>query len=148
MVIRHHDEFLDRCLRECMLLMRKILSRLEKLKATCVQYVTATQWLVPMITFMDDKGGLAHLGEGGGGGGGQSSDRERQRRRRHILSVHARRSADEQSFKTTVGKLEKAFNQQLQEFVAHLSSCSHMEPYLTHLAQKLQGMGHAEISYS
>ncbi|XP_065876187.1 gamma-tubulin complex component 2 isoform X2 [Euphorbia lathyris] len=45
-VIQYHDLFLDKCLRECLLLLPELLKKVEKLKSLCLQYAAATQWLI------------------------------------------------------------------------------------------------------
>ncbi|KAG5527744.1 hypothetical protein RHGRI_028624 [Rhododendron griersonianum] len=45
-VIQYHDFFLEKCLRECLLLLPELLKKMERLKSICLQYAAATQWLV------------------------------------------------------------------------------------------------------
>ncbi|PPR90298.1 hypothetical protein GOBAR_AA30386 [Gossypium barbadense] len=45
-VIQHHDFFLDKCLKECLLLLPELIKNVEKLKSLCLQYAAATQWLI------------------------------------------------------------------------------------------------------
>lgn len=45
-VIRSHDFFLEKCLKECLLLLPEVLKKVEKLKSICLQYASATQWLI------------------------------------------------------------------------------------------------------
>ncbi|PIA64082.1 hypothetical protein AQUCO_00201403v1 [Aquilegia coerulea] len=45
-VIRCHDFFLEKCLKECLLLLPEVLKKVEKLKSTCLQYAAAAQWLI------------------------------------------------------------------------------------------------------
>ncbi|KAL0647679.1 hypothetical protein Bca4012_045970 [Brassica carinata] len=42
-VIQHHDFFLDKCLRGCLLLLPDVLKKMEKLKSVCLQYA---EWLI------------------------------------------------------------------------------------------------------
>ncbi|RVX08719.1 Gamma-tubulin complex component 2 [Vitis vinifera] len=45
-VIQFHDFFLDKCLRECLLLLPELLKKVERLKSLCLQYASATQRLI------------------------------------------------------------------------------------------------------
>ncbi|XP_028054407.1 gamma-tubulin complex component 2-like isoform X2 [Camellia sinensis] len=45
-VIQYHDFFLEKCLRECLLLSPELLKKVEKLKSICLQYAAATQWVI------------------------------------------------------------------------------------------------------
>ncbi|KAK9281856.1 hypothetical protein L1049_004762 [Liquidambar formosana] len=49
-VIQFHDFFLEKCLRECLLLLPELLKKVEKLKSLCLQYAAATQWLISSST--------------------------------------------------------------------------------------------------
>ncbi|KAH0860631.1 hypothetical protein HID58_088892, partial [Brassica napus] len=42
-VIQHHDFFLDKCLRGCLLLLPDVLKKMEKLKSVCLHYA---EWLI------------------------------------------------------------------------------------------------------
>uniref|UniRef100_A0A0A9GN04 Gamma-tubulin complex component n=1 Tax=Arundo donax TaxID=35708 RepID=A0A0A9GN04_ARUDO len=48
-VIQIHDFFLQKCLKECLLLLPELLVKVEKLKALCLQYATSIQLLIPSI---------------------------------------------------------------------------------------------------
>uniref|UniRef100_A0A453CC19 Gamma-tubulin complex component n=2 Tax=Aegilops tauschii subsp. strangulata TaxID=200361 RepID=A0A453CC19_AEGTS len=48
-VIQIHDFFLQKCLKECLLLLPELLMKVEKLKALCLQYATSIQLLIPSI---------------------------------------------------------------------------------------------------
>ncbi|KAF2286406.1 hypothetical protein GH714_016755 [Hevea brasiliensis] len=45
-VIQYHDLFLDKCLKECLLLLPELLKKVERLKLVCLQYAAASQWLI------------------------------------------------------------------------------------------------------
>ncbi|CAK7325974.1 unnamed protein product [Dovyalis caffra] len=45
-VIQYHDLFLEKCLRECLLLLPELLKKVERLQSLCLQYAAATQWLI------------------------------------------------------------------------------------------------------
>ncbi|GJN27129.1 hypothetical protein PR202_gb15122 [Eleusine coracana subsp. coracana] len=48
-VIQIHDFFLQKCLKECLLLLPELLMKVEKLKSLCLQYATSIQLLIPSI---------------------------------------------------------------------------------------------------
>ncbi|KMZ72410.1 putative Gamma-tubulin complex component [Zostera marina] len=48
-VIHHHDLFLDKCLKECLLLSPQLIQKMEKLKLICLQYAVAVQQLIPSM---------------------------------------------------------------------------------------------------
>lgn len=130
-VIQHHDFFLDKCLRECLLLLPELIKKVEKLKSLCLQYAAATQWLIsssidiPKLDHSDDSVG---------------SEKSKQRKLRNpsqAQKVMTRNSAVTDS----ILKFEKEFNAELQNLRPILSNSSQAEPYLAHLAQWILGAG-------
>ncbi|GAB4835355.1 Gamma-tubulin complex component 2 [Ancistrocladus abbreviatus] len=126
-VIQYHDLFLDKCLRECLLLLPELLKKVEKLKLICLQYAAATQWLIassidvakPVATSDEDLtlgNSLQSLALTGGNA----------------------RVTD------SILNFEKEFNTELQSLGPILSSRSQAEPYLTHLAQWILGAGNGQ----
>ncbi|XP_074292380.1 gamma-tubulin complex component 2 [Silene latifolia] len=117
-VIQYHDLFLQKCLRECMLLLPELLKKMEKLKLICLQYAAATQWLI-------------------------SSSIE-------ITKPPSGRSSKALKFTENAGvtdavrKFEEEFNTELQSLGPILSNRSQAEPYLTHLAQWILGVGNEQ----
>ncbi|KAG7970420.1 hypothetical protein I3843_07G083800 [Carya illinoinensis] len=123
-VIQHHDFFLDKCLRECLLLLPDLL-KVERLKSLCLQYAAATQWLVS--SSID----IPKLDESSHGSLGNSRSPSR------ALKLSTRNAAVTDS----ILKFEREFNAELQSLGPILSSSSQAEPYLTHLAQWILGAG-------
>ncbi|KAG6703444.1 hypothetical protein I3842_07G085200 [Carya illinoinensis] len=123
-VIQHHDFFLDKCLRECLLLLPDLL-KMERLKSLCLQYAAATQWLVS--SSID----IPKLDESSHGSLGNSRSPSR------ALKLSTRNAAVTDS----ILKFEREFNAELQSLGPILSSSSQAEPYLTHLAQWILGAG-------
>ncbi|KAL5134133.1 Gamma-tubulin complex component 2 [Glycine soja] len=126
-VIQHHDFFLDKCLRECLLLLPELLKKVERLKSMCLQYAAATQWLISSsielhnpVEPIDDSKGLNKAKWKSG----------------QVLKSTTRNVAVTDS----VLKFEKEFNTELQSLGSILSSNSQAEPYLSHLAQWLLGV--------
>ncbi|KAG6703441.1 hypothetical protein I3842_07G085200 [Carya illinoinensis] len=124
-VIQHHDFFLDKCLRECLLLLPDLLKKMERLKSLCLQYAAATQWLVS--SSID----IPKLDESSHGSLGNSRSPSR------ALKLSTRNAAVTDS----ILKFEREFNAELQSLGPILSSSSQAEPYLTHLAQWILGAG-------
>eukprot|EP00899_Mesostigma_viride_P008784 jgi/Mesvir1/17907/Mv12973-RA.1 len=145
-VISRHDDFLDRCLKECMLFWPKILRRLERIKFTCLLFCSATREalgpLEPADAYSDDITAVQHAG--GAPLSGAEATRAR-RRRRERERQQAARVLENSAFLTSVKKLERSFNQQLQELVAVLNTSTHREPHLAHLAHRLSGVGQGLI---
>ncbi|KAH1205345.1 Gamma-tubulin complex component 2 [Glycine max] len=126
-VIQHHDFFLDKCLRECLLLLPELLKKVERLKSMCLQYAAATQWLISSSIELhnpeepiDDSKGLNKAKWKSG----------------QVLKSTTRNMAVTDS----VLKFEKEFNTELQSLGSILSNNSQAEPYLSHLAQWLLGV--------
>ncbi|XP_050381054.1 gamma-tubulin complex component 2 isoform X2 [Argentina anserina] len=117
-VIQHHDFFLDKCLRGCLLLLPEFLKKVERLKALCLQYASAAQWLISSLLSEKPK---------------QSKSRSRCQ----TLSI----SSSNTNFTDAILKFEREFNAELQSLAPILSSSSQAEPYLTHLAQWILGIG-------
>ncbi|KAK4785853.1 hypothetical protein SAY86_002542 [Trapa natans] len=131
-VIQHHDYFLERCLRECLLLLPELLKKMERLKILCLQYSAAAQWLIS--SSLD----IPKLGE--------SSDNLH----RTIKSKpgKSRGPSEGLMFATknvtvtdSILKFEKDFNTELQSLALILSNNAQKEPYITHLAQWIIGVG-------
>ncbi|TKY68744.1 Gamma-tubulin complex component 2 [Spatholobus suberectus] len=127
-VIQHHDFFLDKCLRECLLHLPGLLKKVEKLKSMCLQYAAATQWLISSSIELhnpeepiDDSIGL---------------NKAKQRKSGQVLKSTTRNVAVTDS----VLKFEKEFNTELQSLGSILNSSSQAEPYLAHLAQWILGV--------
>ncbi|GER28287.1 gamma-tubulin complex component [Striga asiatica] len=126
-VIQYHDFFLEKCLRECLLLSPVLLKKLEKMKSICLQYASAAQWLV---TYSNDSPKT------------ESPDVDRYKKlklrsRSQLLNAAPENAAVVES----ILKFEKEFSRELQSLGPILSSSSYAEPYLTHLAQWLLGVG-------
>ncbi|KAL6132397.1 hypothetical protein ACLB2K_064640 [Fragaria x ananassa] len=117
-VIQHHDFFLDKCLRGCLLLLPEFLKKVERLKSLCLQYASATQWLISSLLSEKPKP-------------------SKSRGRCQALSI----SSSNPNFTHAILKFEREFDAELQSLAPILSSSSQAEPYLTHLAQWILGTG-------
>ncbi|XP_021772290.1 gamma-tubulin complex component 2-like [Chenopodium quinoa] len=122
-VIQYHDLFLEKCLRECMLLLPELLKKMEKLKLICLQYAAATQWLISSsIEITEPQSGL----------GKESKFRTSSKSLKFIENA---------SVTDSIQKFEREFNAELHSLGPILSSHSQAEPFLTHLAQWILGVG-------
>ncbi|XP_047976026.1 gamma-tubulin complex component 2 isoform X1 [Salvia hispanica] len=126
-VLQHHDFFLDKCLRECLLLSPVLLKKLETMKSICLQYAAAAQWLV---TYSIDapKTDSPEL---------DKYNKLKLRTRSQTQKV----TAENATVIESILKFERKFSAELQSLGPILSSSSRAEPYLTHLAQWLLGVG-------
>ncbi|KAH9698235.1 gamma-tubulin complex component 2 [Citrus sinensis] len=131
-VIQHHDFFLDKCLRECLLHLPDLLKKVERLKSLCLQYAAATQWLISSST------DLPKLEEPSDGFSG--SEKFKQLKLRSLSQVQKVMIRDA-TVTESILKFEREFNNELQSLGPILSSSSQAEPYLTHLAQLVLGVG-------
>ncbi|CAN6452388.1 unnamed protein product [Victoria cruziana] len=123
-VLRCHDNFLGRCLQECLFLVPQLLKGIEKLKLICVQYSAAVQWLVPSLLtpdtdYMDRKNRV------------EKSKAGRPTQKGYRLKL----AAETASATDTVIKFEKEFNTEWQNLGLILSRSSQADPYLSQLAQ-------------
>ncbi|KAM6577600.1 hypothetical protein CsatB_029437 [Cannabis sativa] len=134
-VIQHHDFFLDKCLRECLLLLPELLKKVEKLKSLCVQYAAATQWLItssidiPIIEESFDNSKVT-----------ENSKQLKSRSPSRALKL----SSSNTSVTEAILNFEREFNTELQSLGPILSSSSQAEPHLTHLAQWILGVGNEQ----
>ncbi|KAL1293291.1 gamma-tubulin complex component 2 isoform X2 [Arachis ipaensis] len=124
-VIQHHDFFLDKCLRECLLLLPELLKKVQKLESMCLQYAAATQWLISSSIVLHNPDEPT-----------ESSTKAKQRKSGQVLKSTTRNVAVTES----ILKFEKEFNAELQSLGSMLSSSSQAEPYLAHLAQLILGV--------
>uniref|UniRef100_A0A1J3CUD5 Gamma-tubulin complex component n=1 Tax=Noccaea caerulescens TaxID=107243 RepID=A0A1J3CUD5_NOCCA len=109
-VIQHHDFFLDKCLRGCLLLLPHVLKKMEKLKSVCLQYAAATQWLISSSIDINSQS--------------------------HPQKTMIRDATVTES----IFNFEREFNSELQSLGPVLSKGSQAEPYLTHLSQWILGV--------
>ncbi|MFS8007389.1 putative gamma-tubulin complex component protein [Helianthus anomalus] len=126
-VIQYHDFFMEKCLKECSLL-SPILLKLEKLKLVCLQYAAATQWLMNSIEVPEDTDNPSY-----------ESCKVLLKLRKPSKKPNS--PTQESSVIQCVLKFEREFTSELQSLRPILSSRAQAEPYLTHLAQLILGVG-------
>ncbi|WJX91821.1 Gamma-tubulin complex component 2 [Trifolium repens] len=128
-VIQHHDFFLDKCLRECLLLLPELLKKVERLKSMCLQYAAATQWLISssIVFHSPDEPKVDSIGA-------------KQSKSGQVRKSITRNVAVTES----ILKFEKEFDTELQSLGSILSSSSQAEPYLAHLAKWVLGVKHEQ----
>ncbi|KAJ4721662.1 Gamma-tubulin complex component [Melia azedarach] len=132
-VIQHHDFFLDKCLRECLLRLPDLLKKVGRLKSLCLQYAAATQWLIS--SSID----LPKLEEPSDG---LESEKFKLKQLKLRSSSRVKKViVRDPTVTESILKFEREFNAELQSLGPILSSSSQAEPYLTHLAQLILGVG-------
>ncbi|KAL7611993.1 hypothetical protein Lser_V15G05583 [Lactuca serriola] len=132
-VIQYHDFFMEKCLKECSLLSPILLKKFEKLKLVCLRYASATQWLMSSIEAPDSNSSFDDL---------DSSSLENVKVLKLIKSSKKPNSpSDESTVIECVLKFEREFSSELESLRPILSSRAQAEPYLTHLAQLILGVG-------
>lgn len=134
-VIQFHDFFLDKCLRECLLLLPELLKKVERLKSLCLQYASATQRLISSSVDIPkseapSKGSL----------GLEKSKQGKSRNPSRVLKLAIANSTVTDS----ILKFEKEFNAELHSLGPILSNSAQAEPHLTHLAQWILGVGNEQ----
>lgn len=127
-VIQYHDFFMEKCLKECSLLSPVLLKKFEKLKLVCLQYAAATQWLMNSIEAPEENQESPSL----------ESLRILKLRK---PSKKPNSPTEESSVIQCVLKFEREFSAELESLRPILSSRAQAEPYLTHLAQLILGVG-------
>lgn len=126
-VIQYHDFFMEKCLKECSLLSPILLKKLEKLKHICLQYSAASQWLMNS----NESPPYAH----------KSFDENFKVMKLRKPSKKPNSATEESTVIECVLKFEREFSGELQSLRPILSSRAQAEPYLTHLAQLILGVG-------
>lgn len=131
-VIQYHDFFMDKCLKECSLLSPILLKKFEKLKLVCLQYASATQWLMNSIEPPDSNNSI--------------DDSSPSLENIKVLKLRKpskkpNSPTEESSVIECVLKFEREFSGELESLRPILSSRAQAEPYLTHLAQLILGVG-------
>lgn len=134
-VIQFHDFFLDKCLRECLLLLPELLKKVERLKSLCLQYASATQRLISSSVDIPkseapSKGSL----------GLEKSKQGKSRIPSRVLKLAITNSTVTDS----ILKFEKEFNAELHSLGPILSNSAQAEPHLSHLAQWILGVGNEQ----
>ncbi|KAF2286415.1 hypothetical protein GH714_016794 [Hevea brasiliensis] len=130
-VIQYHDLFLDKCLKECLLLLPELLKKVERLKLVCLQYAAASQWLISSsidIPKLEEPSDVSLRSE--------KSKQWRSRSQSQAVKMMTQNTTVTES----ILKFEREFNAELQSLGPILSSNSQAEPYLTHLAQWILGI--------
>ncbi|KVI05751.1 Spc97/Spc98 [Cynara cardunculus var. scolymus] len=130
-VIQYHDFFMEKCLKECSLLSPVLLKKLEKLKLICLQYAAATQWLMNSIESPYTNKSIDGL---------HSLENLKVLKLRKP-SKKPNSPTEESTVIECVLKFEREFTAELQSLRPILSSRAQAEPYLTHLAQLILGVG-------
>ncbi|KAK7256170.1 hypothetical protein RIF29_29607 [Crotalaria pallida] len=129
-VIQHHDLFLDKCLRECLLLLPELLKKVEKLKSMCLQYAATTQWLISSsIEIQSPEEPID---------GSIGLNKAKQKKSGSLPQVL--KSTGSAAMMDSILKFESEFNAELQSLGSTLSRSSQAEPYLAHLAQWVLGV--------
>lgn len=129
-VIQIHDFFLQKCLKECLLLLPELLVKVEKLKSLCLQYATSIQLLIPSIEVAAPERRSKSVMS-------KSSRIKKAQERDQQLKL----ASENVVMSESILKFEAEFNSELQSLVPTLSNSSQAEPYLTHLAQCILGVG-------
>lgn len=133
-VIQHHEFFLDKCLRGCLLLLPEFLKKVERLKSLCLQYAAATQWLISssidVPSLVESDGSLV-------------SEKPRQSKSRRPYQP-LKLSSSNKTVADSILKFEREFNAELQSLGPILNSSSKAEPYLTHLSKCILGIGNEQ----
>ncbi|CAI9767433.1 unnamed protein product [Fraxinus pennsylvanica] len=127
-VIQYHNFFLEKCLRECLLLSPVLLKKVERMKLICLQYASATQWL---ITYSNDTPKTD----------GSPNVKKYKQLKLRIPSQIQKVASENATVIESILKFEREFTAELRSLGPILSSSSRAEPYLTHLAQWLLGVG-------
>ncbi|XP_019194204.1 PREDICTED: gamma-tubulin complex component 2 [Ipomoea nil] len=131
-VIQYHDFFLDKCLRECLLLSPAILKKVERLKSLCLQYAAATQRLITTAFEAPVTGTLPQ----------DAPQMEKfSRLKLRSRSQKLKPASEDATVFESIMKFEREFTAELQSLGPIFSSGSRAEPYLTHLAQWILGVG-------
>lgn len=133
-VIQFHDFFLQKCLKECLLLLPQLLKKVEKLKSICLQYAASVQLLIPAAYISNTDNAVDSAVSFAVG---KSKTRRSVRTSRHSLKL----AAENNTLSESVLKFEREFSAELHSLVPILSNNSQAEPYLTHLAQCILGIG-------
>ncbi|KAL3838506.1 hypothetical protein ACJIZ3_023097 [Penstemon smallii] len=123
-VIQYHDFYLEKCLRECLLLSPVLLKKLEKMKFICLQYAAA----VPNMITAPTKTEHSYV---------DKYKKLKLRTRSQTMKV----APEDATTIESILNFEREFAGELQSLGPILSSSSGAEPYLTHLAQWLLGVG-------
>ncbi|KAI5678901.1 hypothetical protein M9H77_09851 [Catharanthus roseus] len=131
-VIQYHDFFLEKCLRECLLLSPRLLKKVERLKLICLQYAAAIQRLISSSS--------SDISTDGTYRGSPEMGKYKQ------LKIRTRSQTLKLAPESTIViesilKFEREFSAELQNLGPILSNSSGAEPYLTHLAQWILGVG-------
>lgn len=131
-VIQYHDDFLEKCLRECLLLLPELIKKVERLQEICLQYSAATQWLISSSIDIPKSRALSD---------GSILTEHSKKGKTRYSSQAVKSTSGRTSVTNSVLKFERDFNDELQSLGQILNKRAQAEPYLTHLAQWVLGVG-------
>jgi len=127
-VVTHHEEFLDASMKESMLFWPKILRRLEKIKMLCLQFVAASQRLIPALGITVESGEGLEV---------QRIDPRERTRLRLERTALAKKAGNDEGFIEAIRGLEEQFHTQLRDLISMLNMSTHLEPNLASLCSRL-----------
>ena len=106
-VLMTHNDFLDKCLRDCMLSNREVLKIMSRMMAVCVTFTNHMQKVVQQLEVQSLQ---------------ESAPSARGRLRARLLSVDLEEIVSSESFEQTITNFDKNFTRDLVELLDMLYS--------------------------
>ena len=134
-VLKFHDTFLDKCLKECLLTNQQLVKVLTKLLITCKLFSELNEG------FTDSVKVRSGVSQGVYGRGGNTTGKRQARI--DVESEHIRKIAAERNYMQLIERFEKNFDERLGELISHLQdkASSHYDHHLANLATRLDYNG-------
>ncbi|KAK6915780.1 Gamma tubulin complex component, C-terminal, partial [Dillenia turbinata] len=135
-VIQYYDFLLERCLKECLLLLPELLKGYLAMQVWCQDICANAKTSFPF--FLPSKTGISLIESTTDGSLGSEKFKQGKTGK---LSQVLKLSPSNLTVNESVQKFEREFDAELQSLGPILSSSSQAEPYLTHLAECILGVG-------
>ena len=140
-VIRLHDDFLDICMKECMLHNPQLLKILTKLMSTCIIFANHTERFTKTLT-LDLEPPAARLSTSGVDGEAAETVRQQlhmREQRAQMASVHIAQVVADKNYLRTMRTFQENFDLSHRQLVETLNAYATMEsePHLSNLCSRL-----------
>jgi len=129
-LMKHHSEFLDTCLRECLLTNQALLKTLTKIMTTCLLFADQIRRFTEQLTVDED----AMKTKGDLKGGAVGVERRKLRKTRiKVQEQHMRAIVTQESYRQTILRSQTTFDSMLNTFMDDLIKEAMHGEYHSHL---------------
>ena len=140
-LMRYHSEFLDTCLRECLLTHQSLLKQLAKLMTTCLLFAEQVERFADSIHVDEESMKAAAIAPtsiklklADRASKERTANMELRRTRRRVQSEHIRRVVSQPSYRNMITRSQRTFDKILRTFMTSLMSKAAQGEFHSHLS--------------